>query len=163
MLKYVCHWLFGVCGGLLTVLLVPALPGYAHGVTVEHNLEQTATVSLVARYDSGEPMANAQVTIYAPNDPATPWDTGTCDDAGTYQFAPDPTLVGTWTVQVRQAGHGETIYIEVGNVAASPERSAMLLPTSGDLPYTPLQMLLMGGAIVWGCIGTAFFFASRRG
>jgi nickel transport protein len=142
-------------------LVLAPTSAQAHGVTVEHTLEQTLTLSLAATYASGEPMAGAQVTVYAPDDPTTPWQTGTCDDAGRYQFAPDPALVGTWEIQVRQAGHGKTIYIEVGSNTAAPTTAA-LLTSSSDLPYTPLQRVLMGGAVVWGCIGTALFFARRR-
>jgi nickel transport protein len=150
-----------VCIGATLLLLAPARV-QAHGVTVEHTVMQTTTVSLVARYDSGEPMAGAQVTIYAPDAPLTPWQTGICDAAGRYQFTPDPTLAGTWEIQVRQAGHGTTIYVETGDMTSSETR-ATLLPGSSGQPYTPLQLLLMGGAVVWGCIGTGLFFARRRG
>jgi nickel transport protein len=151
-------WLLVACGSLL---LVVATPAFAHGVNVEHTVQQT--VALVARYDTGEPMANAHVTVYAPNDPTTPWETGTCDELGRYQFVPDPTLVGTWEVQVRLAGHGDTMYVTIGSTPERPASTAALLPASRDTPYTPLQLLLMGGAVVWGCVGTALFFASRKG
>lgn len=152
--------LSSVVASLILFAHAPA-PLQAHGVTVEHTLEQTLTLSLTATYASGEPMAGAQVLVYAPDNPTTPWQTGTCDDAGRYEFAPDPTRPGTWEIQVRQAGHGDTIYVEVGNATTAPATAA-LLPSGSALPYTPLQMLLMGGAIVWGCIGTALFFLRRR-
>jgi nickel transport protein len=143
---------------LASLLLLTATTAYAHGVTVEQRIEQTMLVTLTASYETGEPMAGAQVTIYAPDEPTTPWQTGTCDEAGRYQFAPDPALAGTWEVQVRQAGHGKTIYVNVG----APASAAAALQAGSDLPYTPLQAVLMGGAVVWGCVGTAFFFAARR-
>lgn len=152
--------LLGIAAACL-VLLAPASV-QAHGVTIEHSLAQTLTLSLTATYDSGEPMAGAQVTVYAPDEPATPWQTGTCDEAGRYQFAPDATLPGTWEIQVRQAGHGKTIYVEVGAAATTPSTAGLLM-SSSDQPYNLLQRLLMGGAVVWGCIGTALFFARRRG
>jgi hypothetical protein len=32
---------------------------------------------------------------------------------------------------------------------------------AGSTGYSPLQMVVMGGCVVWGLIGTALFFASR--
>lgn len=151
-------WLVLWAVGML--LLLPATVATAHGVTVEHSVAQTAVVSFTATYDSGEPMAGAQVAIFAPDDPLTPWQTGTCDATGSYRFVPDPALVGTWEVQVRQAGHGTTAYIAVGEAAASPTASSLQGESAG---YTPLQLVAMGGAVVWGCVGTALFFARRRG
>ncbi|NJK81724.1 MAG: carboxypeptidase regulatory-like domain-containing protein, partial [Chloroflexaceae bacterium] len=142
------------------LLLMPAGASYAHGVSVEHTLE--TVIALAATYDSGEPMAGAQVTVYAPNDPTTAWHTGTCDEMGRYRFAPDPALPGTWTIQVRQAGHGKTIYVEVGS-STTPATSAALVQVGSAAPYTLLQLIVMGGTVVWGCIGTALFFARRSG
>jgi hypothetical protein len=34
--------------------------------------------------------------------------------------------------------------------------------TTGGSGYTPLQYALMGGAVVWGCVGTALYFSGKR-
>jgi len=105
-----------------------------------------------AAYDSGEPMAGAQVTIYAPDDPSTPWLTGVCDDEGRFSFTPDTAKTGTWDVQVRQAGHGDIVHIPIGVASTG----------NGGGGNTPLQIVLMAVCVVWGSIGTALYFARRR-
>jgi nickel transport protein len=134
----------------LALLLVLTLPAYAHGAKIEYTIGMT--VEIVASYDDGEPMAGAQVTIYAPDALSTPWLTGVCDDEGRFSFAPDTTKTGTWDIQVRQAGHGDIVHIPIGTESAGN--------SSGGT--TPLQIALMAVCVVWGCIGTALYFLRRR-
>lgn len=122
----------------------------AHGAQIEYTL--STAVELVANYDSGEPMAGAQVTVYAPDDPTTAWLTGVCDDEGRFSFAPDPSKTGTWDVQVRQAGHGDIVHIAIGEGAAS----------TGGEGLAPAQIALMSVCVIWGFVGTGFFFARRK-
>jgi nickel transport protein len=132
------------------LLLSTAGVTFAHGAKIEYTVGMA--VELQATYDTGEPMAGGQVTVYAPDDPSTPWLTGVCDEEGRFVFAPDPEKPGTWDVQVRQAGHGDIVHIEIGAGAA----------TSGGSRLTTPQILLMAVCVVWGGIGTALFFSRRR-
>jgi nickel transport protein len=137
--------------GILLLLVLPA-QALAHGVDIEYSVG--FEIEIVAKYDTGTPMAGAQVTVYAPDDPTTPWLTGVCDDEGRFSFTPDASKPGTWDVQVRLAGHGGMIHIPVGEGAA----------TSGGLGgYSWLQILLMAACVAWGSIGTALYFRWRRG
>ena len=138
---------------LFVMLLALSLTGvvYAHGARIEYTL--STAVELVATYDTGEPMAGGQVTIYAPDDPATPWLTGVCDDQGRFAFTPDPDKPGTWDVQVRQAGHGDIVHIPIGEGE---------VPVAGTGGNTVLQIVLMSACVIWGFIGTALFFMRRR-
>jgi len=120
--------IIGLVLALSLGLWLPA-QAYAHGAKIEYTVGMT--VEIVATYDSGEPMAGAQVTIYAPDDPSTPWLTGVCDDEG------------TWDVQVRQAGHGDIVHIPIGVASAG----------NGGGGNTPLQIVLMAVCVVWGSIG----------
>ncbi len=136
-------------GALLPALLLAlalVATASAHGARITYTLETTVTIQ--ATYDTGEAMAGAQVVVYAPDDPATPWRTGTCDEEGRFTFAPDPERPGTWDVQVRQAGHGDIVHIPVGGGVV----------TAG---MSPLQMAVTGGAVLWGLVGTALFFMRR--
>ncbi len=139
---------------LFVVLLTlsTAGPVLAHGAQVEYTL--STAVELVATYDSGEPMAGGQVTVYAPDDPAIPWLTGTCDDQGRFTFTPDPEKPGTWDVQVRQAGHGDIVHIAIGTGGGSS--------SGGGGGFSPAQIALMAGCVVWGLVGTALFFTGRN-
>lgn len=138
----------------------------AHGVRMQ--ARETQAVEVNAEYDTGEPMTEAQVTVFAPNDPATPWLEGTTDENGNFVFTPDSSQSGTWSVQVRQSGHGGIVNIPIegyqaqaagenGTTEANSSASGQVV-TSGSASYTPLQLFLMGAAGVWGFIGTALFF-----
>jgi len=134
----------------LTLCLALSLPAYAHGAKIEYTVGMT--VEIFAAYDSGEPMAGAQVTVYAPDDPSTPWLTGVCDDEGRFSFTPDTARTGTWDIQVRQAGHGDIVHIPIGTASAG----------TGGGGNTPLQIVLMAVCVVWGSIGTALYFSRRK-
>ncbi|MBE9191159.1 carboxypeptidase regulatory-like domain-containing protein [Gloeocapsopsis crepidinum LEGE 06123] len=135
----------------------------AHGVRMQ--ARETQAIEVNAEYDNGEPMAEAQVTVYAPNDPATPWLEGTTDNNGNFVFAPDSSQSGNWSIQVRQAGHGSIVNIPVegnqaqagGNGTTEAESSVSGVANTRT-NFTPLQTILMGATGVWGFIGTALFF-----
>lgn len=124
---------------------------YAHGAKIEYKI--ATSIEIVAKYDSGEPMAEAQVSIYAPDNPSTPWLTGTCDEYGHFSFTPDASILGTWDIQVRQAGHGDMIHIEI------EEGSATGGSSSG---YSIGQIVLMSVCVIWGILSTALFFKRRK-
>jgi nickel transport protein len=131
-------------------LLLPA-GVLAHGVNIQYTSD--IEITIVARYDSGEPMSGAQVVVYAPDDPSTPWLTGVCDDEGRFSFTPDSSMTGIWDVQVRLAGHGGMVHIPVGEGSAT---------TGGIGGYSYLQIALMAACVIWGSIGTALYFRPRR-
>jgi len=135
---------------LILILGLLAATAYAHGAKIEYTVKMA--VEIRAAYDTGEPMAGGQVTVYAPDDPSTPWLTGVCDDKGRFTFTPDPARPGTWDVQVRQAGHGDMVHIPIGEGMA----------TTGGTGLSPLQIALMAACVVWGFVGTALFFMGRR-
>jgi len=135
----------------LLLVLGVTMTASAHGAKIEYTI--SVAVEIRAAYDTGEPMSGGQVTVYAPDDPATPWLTGVCDEEGRFLFTPDPAKPGTWDVQVRQAGHGDMIHIPIGEDVAM----------SGTTGHTSFQVILMGACVVWGFVGTALFFSRGRG
>jgi nickel transport protein len=139
-----------VIGVLVLSLLLPT-QALAHGVNIQYSSD--IKIEIVARYDTGTPMAGAQVTVYAPDDPSTPWLTGVCDDEGRFSFTPDASIPGSWDVQVRLAGHGGIVHVPVGEGTA----------TSGGIGgYSFLQIALMAACVIWASIGTALYFRRRR-
>ena len=142
------------CKFILTLALLLTLgltmTAAAHGARVEY--KTSMAVEIHATYDTGEPMGGGQVTVYAPDDPSTPWLTGVCDEDGRFTFTPDPSKPGTWDVQVRQSGHGDMVHIPIGESMA----------VAGGTGYTPLQIVLMAACVVWGFVGAALFFSRRR-
>ena len=137
---------------LVAALLLTG-PAAAHGAFVD--VGATEAVAIHARYDTGEPMAGAQVSVFAPDDPAHPWLTGVTDADGGFVFVPDE-RAGQWAVQVRQAGHGAIGYVAVGTDGAAITVTA----ASTDLSWA--QRLLMAASVIWGCIGTALYFRRAR-
>ena len=133
----------------LCLLLGSTATTLAHGAQIEYTVG--LLVEIQATYDSGEPMAGGQVTIYAPGDPTTPWATGVCDEEGSFLFRPDPGQPGTWDVQVRQAGHGDMVHIDIAEGMAG----------SGGGGFTTAQILLMAACVGWGFVGTALYFSRR--
>jgi len=79
----------------------------AHGVLLDAAYDPESRIaSASARFDTGEPMADAEVTVFAPDDPSTPWLRGRSDGAGAFRFEPDPARPGYWAVQMRHDDHG---------------------------------------------------------
>lgn len=164
-----------VSGGAALLLLGWPSPALAHGVVVDH--EQVDAVRIEARYDNGEPMAEAQVSVYSPEDASDPWLNGSVDDDGVFLFEPDE--AGTWQVEVRQAGHGETVRVEVEGPSeeGSPDEVEL---TEADEQRAPapqersdasggdasgagiLQTVVIGALAVWALVATALYFAGRR-
>ncbi|WP_225894664.1 carboxypeptidase-like regulatory domain-containing protein [Leptolyngbya sp. O-77] len=158
-------------GFVITHLSTPA---HAHGVDITY--QETQAIALEARYDGGQPMSGAQVAVFSPADPQTPWLRGTADESGRFLFAPDPSQPGNWEVQVRQAGHGEILVIPVGGGAAagagepasaatsSSETSSSAISPPGLRSgggLNPIQRFVMAASVIWGCVGTALFFSRR--
>jgi len=124
----------------------------AHGTNIRY--QPTQAIEIIAQYDNGEAMAEAQVIVYAPNKPETPWLTGQANEDGYFVFVPDHSISGDWAVSIRTAGHGEMLHvpIEAGTVSTVQTNSG---PTT-------LQTIVMGIAGVWGFVGTALFFSRRK-
>lgn len=144
----------------------------AHGVAIQY--QSTQAYEIRAVYDSGEPMAEAQVAVFAPSNPAEPWLQGTTDQAGRFLFTPNAS--GNWEVQVRQAGHGDIVTIPVARAdatrpdgsdaaAANPSPDTVVASSNAiakSTSYSPLQKGLMMGSVIWGCLGTALFFSRGK-
>lgn len=124
-------------GALLPLLLLGVTErAIAHGVVLEYNTTQAYEVTAV--YDTGMPMAEAQVAVFSPENPSEPWMVGTTDAEGRFLFTPPSP--GNWEVQVRQAGHGDLVVIAVeGEAIATPATAESESPNteSADSTDTP--------------------------
>ncbi len=96
------------------IVLVSTMPTHAHGVRISHTTDATTgEITVTAAFDTGEVLDNAAVVIFAPDDLINPWATGVMDENGSYTFVPDYTIEGFWDIQVRKAGHGGLINVEI--------------------------------------------------
>jgi nickel transport protein len=166
--------LFCLAGGILT----QTGSVLAHGVKVEHH--SVAAIAVAAHYDSGQPMAEAQVLVYAPNNSTEPWLTGVTDKEGKFIFTPAGDRPGNWEVAVRQGGHGNMITIpwqpettavdstDTANALTSsvnqgtPEITVASVPDA-NAALSPIQRGITLGAVIWGFVGTALFFSRSKG
>lgn len=154
--------------GLLAALLAttPAATTHAHGSHVEAVVERSVTVhhrvEVTASHHSGTPMAGARVAVFAPGGGDQPWTTGACDANGRFAFDLPPDSSGEWRVTVLERGHGGSIVLTVTDQETGPQPTVRAEATAAPR-LSPLQMVVMGGCVVWGLAGTALFFTRRRG
>jgi nickel transport protein len=125
-------------------------PLFAHGTKYEIIPEKA--IGIKAMYDTGEPMANAKVLIFAPDETKVTQTTES-DSNGVFYLTPD--RAGTWTMQVRdRGGHGMRINLPVDESM----RPGTAQKSSG---MTFIQKVIAALCVVWGCIGTALYFKVR--
>ncbi len=139
---------------LLTVISLVSLVEQTEAHGTEITYRTTTAIEIEAAFDNGEPMAEAQVIVYAPNDPATAWLRGQCDENGRFIFSPDTSITGDWAVSIRTAGHGEMLHIPIDESAT--------VTVSNTPETTQMQTFLMAGAVIWGFVGTALYFSRRN-
>jgi nickel transport protein len=137
---------------LIVFLLAGGVALHAHGT--EYQLLAGGVVGVRAAFDTGQPMADAPVLVFAPGESHPELKTST-DHRGVVCFAPD--RPGLWVLQVRaQGGHGMRINLQVDqSMVASPAQARQ-----GS--FSAWQKLIMAASVVWGFLGTALFFRSRR-
>lgn len=142
-----------LAAGLAVAAITAPQALLAHAALLDAELAQA--VRLQAQYDTGAPMAGAQVIIYAPDDPARPWKRGATDAEGRFVFLPDG-RPGQWSVQVRQAGHGAIAHLLLGEAPPQP-----LTEAPGGMSV--LERVVAIALVAWGALGTALFALRRRG
>ena len=93
---------------LLLIFLFVNVPwALAHGTAIELAVVDGDTLTIHAEFDTGEPMSEAQILVYAADNPREAWLTGVADENGDYSFPVDTSIAGQWSVSIRTAGHGE--------------------------------------------------------
>ncbi len=133
-------------------VLFASFPVLGHGARVVWEV-QGDSIHISAAFDDGLPMDRAQVTVFSATEPSEPYISGMTDENGEFAFLPDIEQSLSWDVQVRKAGHGDMVHFSLA------EESEDFIEQRG---LTTLQIILMSACVVWGFIGTALFFASKR-
>ena len=172
--------------GLILTPIIHSSPTLAHNTILEY--QATEAIAINAKFDNGQPMKNAQVVIYAPDNPTVPWSKGSTDEAGKFTFIPDYQKTGNWTVKIRLAGHGSVINIPIENTAIPIESSSSInsenltsnqktivdrndnsktltsamIQNNQNSNLSWSQKLLMSIVGAWGFIGTALYFSGKN-
>lgn len=137
------------------IVMVVAIPGtlFSHGVKYE--IISHGLIGVKAMYDTGQPMTDSKTLIFSPGE-TKPWLETVTDKNGTVCFKPDEP--GTWIIQVREKmGHGMRINLTVDeSFAISDEQKK-------TTSYTKIsRKVIIAVCVVWGFIGTALYFKSKR-
>ncbi len=134
------------------LLFLLTIPVFGHGARVIWRM-QGDSIHVSASFDDGQPLGGAQVTVFSGAAPSVPYIVGMTDENGEFSFLPDEEESLNWDVQVRSAGHGDIVHLSLDEEPAADNEQGT---------FTTLQIVLMSVCVVWGFIGIAFFFASRR-
>lgn len=167
-------WLWNIGSvsiSLVATIAATATAAIAHGANIV--IKDVRAYEIEAVYDSGEPMIEAQVSVFGSENPQVPIETGITDEQGRWVWIADQP--GNWTFQVRQAGHGGLANLEVfaqgeavdlvspdGTIANDSESSqALAAHQTRGAAASPMPRWIAIGSILWGAIGTALFFSRR--
>ena len=120
---------------------------YAHGT--KYKIIKPKTITIQATFEDDTPMSNSNVLIFAPGATKSSEKTKS-DSSGLFQFTPNKP--GQWIIQVRdKGGHGMRINLEV-------TESLQILESQKHNNMTYAQKIIMAICVIWGFVGTAFYF-----
>jgi nickel transport protein len=141
-----------VLGYVVAAVFMTPRSAFSHGTDFE--ILRSDSIRIRASFDTGEPMALANVLVFRPGLRAAS-DTLRTDADGVFAFSPD--CAGVWTFQVRdRSGHGMRINLEINeDLQTGPPRT-----NAGGGTYP--QKLIMAACVVWGLLGTALYFKKRK-
>lgn len=94
-------------------------PAWAHAVQTDYFVDLFASeleLEFTATFSTGEPMAEASVLVYAPEEDETPWEESQTDERGHYTFQPDAALTGDWRIEFKQDGHEDIRIVPVDDL-----------------------------------------------
>lgn len=132
-------------------LLLFAAPVLAHGTAIEMTVVNETTLELRALFDTGDPMSEAQITVYAADNPSQAWHKGVADGQGFYAFEVDEMIRGQWAISVRTAGHGEILHFDV------TRNGKIELEQTAERPFWQTILLAAGVIAVLG--GIAYWYS----
>ncbi|PZD71028.1 hypothetical protein C1752_08470 [Acaryochloris thomasi RCC1774] len=120
-----------------------------------------SAIKFTAKFSSGEPYPNAKVTIYAPDDQEKPWRVMQANEEGEFEFQPDQSKPGEWTVDIGEGSHWDSWTVPVMSTGGSITYGE-LSDASSHLPSIPPQLLVIGAACVSGSVGAVALRSRRR-
>ena len=101
------------------VLFGGAPAAWAHAAQTDFLVDLFAAelqLEFTASFSTGEPMADAMVLVYAPENREAPWEEAITDEAGHYTFKPDANLVGDWRLEFQKDGHEDIRIVPIDDL-----------------------------------------------
>ncbi len=128
-----------------SVVLGGASEAWGHAAQTDYFVDLFAEelqLEFTASFSTGEPMADAEVIVYAPGDRETPWEETKTDEAGQFTFKPDETLVGDWRIEFKQDGHQDIRIVPIDDLGIDYQN----ISDAGDTEFHQIAHLRMGVA-----------------
>ena len=139
---------------IIITILLSATPALAHGTSIQMTVVDETTLELHALFDTGEPMSEAQITVYAADNPTQAWHSGVADENGFYAFDVDTSIRGEWAISIRTAGHGEILHLNV------LRNGTISLEEVAERPFW--QTILIAAAVVAALGGIAYWYSRPK-
>lgn len=156
---------------LLTILGLPAkslahmietdylLPSLAAPSLQADNTDSSTAIKFTAQFSSGEPFKNAKITIFAPDNEAEPWLVTQMDENGEFQFEPDQTKQGDWTINIGEGGHWDSWVVPVKAKGKSVTYGEISDASSVPQEFPPALFVI--GACLSGGLGSVLLRRRR--
>lgn len=148
----------------LILLIVFNADAQAHELTFDI-VKQYPAITVQASYFKAEPLVNAAVLIFAPDENKTEYQKGNTDQSGYFAFV--PTFAGNWKMVVDdKMGHRSEISITVsddffnGNDTGSSATEVSHHSHFGNLPV--IYKIMFGLALVFGGTGILYWFKAKK-
>jgi len=133
----------------LAALALLSTPQKAFGHAVETNYLFEDELQIQTLFSHGEPLTDAKVQVFSPENPEEPWLEGKTDAEGRFSFAPDTELAGDWEIIIQEKGHGDMLTVPVDAQGVDVE----LISDAGEVhmhymtgPLTFVGAVVAGGA-----------------
>lgn len=139
----------------LALGLVLGLPTKVFAHAVQTNFVMTSDLELQSVFSTGEPFQQAEVKVFAPNNPNEPWLQGTTDEKGNFSFKPDPSIPGNWEVQIGEGGHADYLTVPVTEQGVDEKQIS-------DSDPLPAWLVLAAGVSTIGTCGGVVWTLNRR-
>lgn len=137
---------------VIIILILGPSTALAHGI--QYETTRRNAVVFIARYDDGNPMSYARVTVFSPDNKEVEFQNGRSDRTGAFAFVPD--RPGTWEIVYDdETGHGfkERIVIQDCEKLTQP---------SGERHFPRSCKLITGISVLWGLTGMFYFLKARQ-
>ncbi|WP_013324564.1 carboxypeptidase-like regulatory domain-containing protein [Gloeothece verrucosa] len=149
----------------LMFLTILGLPTRAFAHAIETNFAMSSDfarkLEMKTTYSTGEPLQQAKVIVYAPDNHSKPWLETTTDDKGRFVFVPDTSIPGEWEIQIiKEEGHEDYLSIPVDSKGIEVNHISQGLKRDihyAFIPFNPLQTALVAGGM-----GLTVFLFRRR-
>ncbi|MEO0378496.1 MAG: hypothetical protein AAF329_28650 [Cyanobacteria bacterium P01_A01_bin.17] len=120
----------------------------------------SSAITFTSQFTSGEPFKNAKITIYAPGNDEKPWLVSEMDENGEFEFEPDKSIEGDWTIEIGEGGHWDSWTVPVKAKGKSVTYGE-ISDASSQFPEIPAQLLVIGAACLSGGVGSTLLRRKR--